>query len=181
MWCLLAHAYRVSGGSGSKDGNVQFSSNRGANVVGSGNSSVIPISDQHTHHDHAHDHHSDHDHSGSPHHSSESSADDDHHHDHSHGHSHGHGLAEHVHEDRVTVECRAVDIEGEDGPGKIVGAALVRLLCKKGITSPGEIWDTIGLLERAGERLSGADIVLKAWTDGAFKAQLLADGELISV
>ena len=142
------------------DQRVYFSSNRGENVVGSGDKSVLP-------HDHSHDHH-DHHHAHSDHHDDAHSQGDHSHNDHDHG--------DHVHEDRVTVECRAVENETPDAPGKLVAEALLRTLYKKGVTDPASIRDTVSVLEQAGVNLFGADIVVKAWTDGAFKARLLVDG-----
>jgi hypothetical protein len=157
------------GQSTSCDARVLFSSNRGENVVGSGDKSVVPHSHDHDHHDDHHHEHYDHN-------------DDSVHHDHDHGHSHRsehspHSSdAAHSHEDRVTVECRSVTTEGPERPGKVVGEALLRVIYKKGLSSPEVIRDTVGLLEAAGVQLKGADLVLKAWTDPAFKEQLLADG-----
>lgn len=167
------------------DTRVRFSSNRGENVVGTGDKSVVPHSHDHDHHDDHHDHHGDH-------------HDHDHHddhHDHDHGHSHGndhypndsdhshdhdhthsHENQSHSHEDRVTVECRSVTNEGPERPGKIVGEALLRVIYKMGISSPAIIHETVGMLEAAGVCLKGADLVVRAWTDPAFKARLLADG-----
>jgi len=91
------------------------------------------------------------------------------------GHTHDHG---HTHEGRFEVECTAVDREGADSnrPGKVVGEALLRLLYKKNIITKQEIHKTIENLEMAGVNMRGADLVVHAWKDPAFKARLIKDG-----
>lgn len=97
--------------------------------------------------------------------------DDGHHHDHRHDHHH-----DHAHEERDTVEANAVALEGDDsGPGRLVGEALLRLLQRKGIATTEQITTTIDRLDAMGQRLAGADLVVKAWVDEAFKQRLLTD------
>jgi hypothetical protein len=137
-----------------------FSSNRGVGVIGSGDNSVFRIDAQ------AHDHQHDHDH---------------HHHanDRDENHSaiivppHDHG---HIHESRVTVECRAINLEEPESPGQRVGQCLIRLLKAKEIVSAADIRVTVSKLESFTDNLLGADLVVKAWMDEAFKSRLLSDG-----
>jgi nitrile hydratase subunit alpha len=126
-----------------------------------------------TSHDHNHDHHSSdqhdhkHDHDGHG----------VHDHDHSHGHNHDHG---HLHETRVEIECKSIEKEGEETPGKLVGEALLRTLFKKGITTEQQVRDVVMKLEGLSSRLAGADLVVKAWMEPDYKARLLENGIVAS-
>jgi nitrile hydratase subunit alpha len=121
------------------------------------------------HHDHDHDHGHDHHHDGHDHnHSHDHSQDHDTEHDHDHGH---------FHESRVEIECKALEREGEDTPGKIIGEALLRTLFKKGITSEQQVREVVMKLEGLSTRLAGADLVVKAWMEPDYKARLLENGE----
>lgn len=140
--------------------NVVFSSNRGVNKIGSGDSSVVPGG-----HSHRHEHNHESSSFGT-----EFSAEDSQVQEHAHDHNH-----DHVHESRVTVECRAVGNEQPETPGKRIGEALMRLLLKKQIITSQELRDTVAKLESFGQRLLGADLVVKAWLDENFKNRLLSD------
>lgn len=72
-----------------------------------------------------------------------------------------------------------MDREGADSdrPGKIVGEALLRLLYRKEIVTQAEIHRTIEALETAGITMKGADLVVHAWKDPAFRERLIADGK----
>jgi nitrile hydratase subunit alpha len=127
---------------------------------------VVSSSQEESTHDHDHDHHHDHHHDHGHHH--------DHHEDgHEHSHDHDHG---HFHESRVEIECKALDKEGEDTPGKLIGEALLRTLFKKGLTSEQQVRDVVMKLEGLSTRLAGADLVVKAWMEPDYKARLLANG-----
>lgn len=93
-----------------------------------------------------------------------------------HGHDHGH-----THEGRYEVECVAVDRESAnaDRPGKVVGEALLRLLYKKNVVTQAEIHKNIEALEMANTSMKGADLVVYAWKDPAFKERLIADGTFL--
>lgn len=104
------------------------------------------------------------------------SIDHNHHHDHQHSHDHDHNDNT-PHLSRTQTEVNAVEKEGEDTPGKIVGEALVRTLVARGLFSYEDIRRTVEKLETAGSRLDGALLVVKAWTDHAFKERLLNDGK----
>jgi hypothetical protein len=90
-------------------------------------------------------------------------------------HSHGDGH-DHVHDTRATVEQVAVEREGEEPPGKVVALALLRLLQKKEIVTADQIQKTIDNLQNATQNMLGAELVVRAWKDPAFKARLLQDG-----
>ena len=102
----------------------------------------------------------------------------EHSHDHDHDHSHSH---DHVHLQRAEIERNAVQSEGEESPGHLVGNALFRLLNKKGLISKEQIAATIDRLDSYGQRLAGADLVVAAWLDPAFKARLLLDASAPAV
>ncbi|KAJ1444057.1 electron transport accessory protein-like domain-containing protein, partial [Ochromonadaceae sp. CCMP2298] len=87
-------------------------------------------------------------------------------------HDHDHG---HTHEGRYQVECVAVAREGETQPGQVVGAALIRLLTRKGVLVPGELQKVVSALETSDKKLLGADLVVRAWLDGGFRERLLRD------
>lgn len=116
------------------------------------------ISREHNH-DHDHDHHH--------------GLHEEHSLDHSHGHNHDHG---HLHETRVEIECKSIEKEGEDTPGKLVGEALLRTLFKKGIVTEQQVRDVVMKLEGLSGRLAGADLVVKAWMEPDYKARLLENG-----
>ncbi len=140
--------------------------------------------DSHNHgHRHGHGHHQEEgEGSGHDSHSEEGDAkkpkhnhDGDHH---EHGHSHGHGH-EHTHQSRDIVEQTAIEREGQDPPGKVIGLALLRLLYKKGVITEHDIHRIIDNLQNAGKKLLGADLVVRAWKDEQFKERLLQDGKLL--
>ena len=62
-----------------------------------------------------------------------------------------------------------------DVPGDRLLAAVRALLLQKGIATPDEIAERIAQTDRASPE-HGARMVARAWTDGAFRASLLADG-----
>jgi nitrile hydratase len=98
-------------------------------------------------HDHDHDHdHGDHDHG--------------HHHDHDHPHDHG---------------PFQPDIKEPTEEWEFLEIAMRELLIQKGIITAREVED---MLEEWDGKVpeNGARVVARAWTDPAFKARLLADG-----
>jgi hypothetical protein len=127
--------------------------------------------DTYDHHsfDHHHGHDHDHDHQHGHH------DDQTHPHDHSHDHDHGH-----LHETRVEIECKSIEKEGEETPGKLVGEAVLRTLFKKGIVTEQQVRDVVMKLEGLSSRLAGADLVVKAWMDPEYKARLLENGTMLS-
>lgn len=92
-----------------------------------------------------------------------------------HSHHHGHGHHTHVHEPRPLVEQRAIEREGSPRPGQQLHRVLYKLLVQKGIVSADEIRLMSERLETAGQRLQGASLVARAWSDPAFEERLLAD------
>jgi nitrile hydratase len=93
------------------------------------------------------------------------------HHEHEHNNDHG----DHSHDPRPHVERRAVRKEGEPRPGIELFEALYKIVSDKNLVSRDEIRAMIEGLESAGEKLNGATLVVKAWTDPAFKERLLED------
>jgi len=75
----------------------------------------------------------------------------------------------HAHE-ALVVEDDAGNLEAQ-----IIVDALQEVLIAKGLLTAREVTTTIAKLESPGIH-QGAQIVAKAWTDPAFKAELLADG-----
>ena len=72
----------------------------------------------------------------------------------------------------------ALVLESEAGNARAarLTAGLQALLVEKGLLAPGEIEQEIARLDLPGVHL-GARLVARAWSDGAFKARLLADGK----
>jgi len=93
------------------------------------------------------------------------------------GHDHDH---DHTHSSRSVVEQHAVDAEGEDTPGTLIGKCLKTILDCKGIVTSAELRRTIESLEQMGRDLLGAALVARAWIDADFKKMLLQDGTLTS-
>jgi nitrile hydratase alpha subunit len=86
------------------------------------------------------------------------------HHDHDHGHDHSHahpGVAQ--------------DDTSAPGRYELMTLALKELLIEKGHLKPEQIRRGLEALD-SWEPSRGAAVVAKAWTDPAFKAKLLADG-----
>jgi nitrile hydratase len=98
-------------------------------------------------------------------------------HAHSHSHHHHGGDEEdvHVHEARPTVESRAIQREGPPTPGKELFQTLYQLLLKKGIVSSDEVRLMCERMDTAAQKLDGASLVVKAWTDPEFEERLLSD------
>lgn len=86
----------------------------------------------------------------------------DHHHDHAHDHAHDHP---------------GVKPDDTSAPGRyeLMTLAMQELLIEKGILTPEKIRRGIEALD-AWQPARGAAVVARAWTDAAFKAHLLADG-----
>jgi hypothetical protein len=140
----------------------------------------------HHHHHHEHEHEHEHEHHAATATSTSTSTSTsttsashrhDHRNEHEHGHNHSHDHG-HVHESRYQVECTAVEREQPvaDRPGKIVIEALLRILYRKEIFTPGDIHRAIERLESANVKMLAKELVIKAWQDEAFKQRLLADG-----
>ena len=87
---------------------------------------------------------------------------DHHHHDHDHGHDHGHD-----HDGKPIQEDALPSIEAQ-----ILETSVRELLIEKGIVSADDIRRAIEAMDSRGESL-GAKIVVRAWTDPAFKEKLL--------
>jgi nitrile hydratase subunit alpha len=97
---------------------------------------------------------------------------------HSHaGHSHQHGEdgEEHTHLPRAEVEQRAVEIEGGERPLQPLASALLAALETRGVVTRAALRAAVDTLDTARERGYGVTLVVRAWTDLAFKARLLAD------
>ena len=101
----------------------------------------------HSHDDHAHEH--EHDHAGA-------------HHDHGHDHPHDHGPFQ-------------PDLKEPSAEWEFLEIALRELMIEKEILTAREIQEKIEEWDGKSPE-NGARIVAKAWTDPAFKARLLADG-----
>jgi hypothetical protein len=95
-------------------------------------------------------------------------------HDHGHDHDHDH---DHVHSSREVIEQQAIDSEGEETPGSVIGNCLLRILNHKGIVPSAVLHRTIETLEQMGKDLLGASLVARAWVDPDFKELLLRDGK----
>jgi nitrile hydratase len=95
-------------------------------------------------------------------------------HDHDHDHDH-----DHVHSSRSETERLALQREGPgealDRPGRRLAEALLSLLERKGLVLPAQLTSTIERLESRGREMKGADLVVAAWMDAAFKKELLED------
>ena len=132
----------------------------------SGRGCVVSDHDHEHHHDHDHDHEHGHEH----HH------DHDHDQDHEHGHEHSHDGGEpHVHEQRIVVEQRAVELEGEPQQGELYAKAVFRVLEHKGIVTADDLRAAVEALDMMNLKLDGARAVARAWVDAAFRERLLAD------
>jgi hypothetical protein len=91
--------------------------------------------------------------------------DHDHGHDHDHDHSHDHG------------DPHAPQTDHDAGPASSYEAmeqAIRELLIEKGVLSAAEIAAQVDLMDSRSPAL-GAKVIARAWTEPAFKAQLLAD------
>ena len=99
-------------------------------------------------------------------------------HDHSHSHHHHHHHKDgdsHVHEPRPMVESRAIEREGPPTPKRELFQTLYNLLVKKGVVSSEEVRLMCEKMDTAAQKLDGASLVLKAWTDPKFEARLLSN------
>lgn len=101
-------------------------------------------------HDHAHPH-------------------DEHAHEHDHGHAHGHDHGDHSH----PAAADAHDGDG-NGPHELLERAISSLLIQKGVLTEADIQRQMDFMASRNPSL-GARIVAKAWTDPAFRHELLAD------
>lgn len=107
------------------------------------------------------------------------------HHEHGHGHHHGHGHGhhhhdgeeghDHVHEERSQVEQSAVELEGDESSRPHTAEALQALLINKGVITPQELRREVELMDSRGMKQEGPRLVVRAWTDDAFKQRLLQD------
>jgi nitrile hydratase len=73
------------------------------------------------------------------------------------------------------VELNAIEKEGIDTPGTIIGKSIIKILVNNNFITREEISATVEKLESSGEVLLGADLVLQAWLDNSFKERLLND------
>ncbi len=87
------------------------------------------------------------------------------HDDHDHDHDHDHGDP---HAPRIDHDA------GPASPYEVLERAMRELLIDKGVLSHQEIAAQIDLMDSRSPSL-GAKVIARAWTDPAFKAQLLAD------
>ena len=90
----------------------------------------------------------------------------EHHHDHEHGHDHGHD-----HDGKPIQEDALPSLEAQ-----ILETSVRELLIEKGIVSAEDIRRAIEAMDSRGESL-GAKIVVRAWTDPAFKEKLLTSSD----
>jgi len=102
----------------------------------------------------------------------------DHHHqhnDHDHDHNHDDHHDDHVHEERLVVETRAADREGDPRPGDDVHRALRALLLAKGVVTADELRVMSERLEMSNADMKGAVLVARAWVDAEFRKRLLSN------
>lgn len=92
----------------------------------------------------------------------------EHHHDHDHEHGHDHG---HDHDGKPIQEDALPSLEAQ-----ILETSVRELLIEKGIVSAEDIRRAIEAMDSRGESL-GAKIVVRAWTDPAFKEKLLTSSD----
>ena len=90
----------------------------------------------------------------------------EHHHDHEHGHDHGYD-----HDGKPIQEDALPSLEAQ-----ILETSVRELLIEKGIVSAEDIRRAIEAMDSRGESL-GAKIVVRAWTDPAFKEKLLTSSD----
>ena len=95
-------------------------------------------------------------------------------HDHDHDHDHGHAHSSRSETERLALQREGPD-EASDRPGRRLADALLSLLERKGLVSPAQLTSTIDRLESRGREMKGADLVVAAWLDKAFKQELLRD------
>jgi nitrile hydratase subunit alpha len=106
---------------------------------------------------------------------------DDHAHDHSHGHAHDHAHGaghdhDHDHDDDHG-DPHAPRPDHDSGPAsayEVLEQAIRELLIEKGVLTAAEIAAQVDLMDSRTPAL-GAKVIARAWTEPAFKAQLLAD------
>jgi hypothetical protein len=94
---------------------------------------------------------------------------------HAHSHSHDHEHGDRSHDSRLHVEERAVRLEGPPRPGQELHKALLQLLLQEQIVTSDEMRAMMERLDTAGRRLLGADLVVQAWLDDAFRERLIQD------
>ena len=94
-------------------------------------------------------------------------------HDHNHDHDHDHDHSDHDH-DHPHSEFQP-DIKEPSEEWEFLEIALRELLIDKGVITAREVQEKIEEWEGKSPE-NGARIVARAWTDPAFKARLLADG-----
>jgi nitrile hydratase len=119
-----------------------------------------------------------HDNHGQDSHGQNSDCTTDHHlHDHHHHHHDHHHDGDHSHDPRIQVERRAVDQEGQSlRPGKELFYALLQIIVDdKKLVSRDELRTMVEALEKSAASLTGATLVVKAWTDPGFRQRLLDD------
>jgi nitrile hydratase alpha subunit len=97
----------------------------------------------------------------------------DHDHDHDHDHAHEHGHDHHDHDHAHT--GFQPDIKEPSEEWEFLEIAVRELLIEKGVISARDIQDTIEEWDGKSPE-NGARVITRAWTDPAFKARLLADG-----
>lgn len=103
-------------------------------------------------------------------------------HDHDHsGPRHSHD----PHDDRTSVEYTAIQREEASvtssrhstGPGEVILRAMLYLLYEiKHVVQASAVMETVEKLQKAGQKLLGAELVARAWKDPEFKQKLLMDG-----
>jgi nitrile hydratase alpha subunit len=95
---------------------------------------------------------------------------------HDHGHSHDHGDHDHDH-DHDHGDPHAPQTDHDAGPAsayEVLEQAIRELLIEKGVLTAAEIATQVDLMDTRTPAL-GAKVIARAWTEPAFKAQLLAD------
>ncbi|CAK0783031.1 hypothetical protein CVIRNUC_006226 [Coccomyxa viridis] len=90
------------------------------------------------------------------------------------GHKHDHG--DHVHDERMEIEQKAVDAEGDDAERSRLTKALVKCHIDKGVIKAEDLTAMIEELESYGSRGLGARMIARAWSDPKYKALMLKDG-----
>ncbi len=77
-------------------------------------------------------------------------------------------------DDHPAIDPAGTDVDGDLGYYALRARAIEALLVEKGVCAPEEIQQQVDEMD-AKSPSDGARVVARAWTDGQFKARLLAD------
>lgn len=87
---------------------------------------------------------------------------------------------DHVHDTRYDTETESVRREmlTEDSPGKKMAETLIQVLRSQKVLDTESLMSVVEMLDSRGQMMFGQHLVAAAWTDPAYKARLLEDGNL---